>query len=135
MADFAKMVFENCWIEAENRSGKRPGGFCTSFPNKKQTRIFMSFSKSSSNFATLAHELGPGFLQHVINDLHIPNQVYAVNVAETASTFAEIIVAEANVKQAASKEEKVALLGNKVRCCVTFFMNIHARFHFETKVY
>ncbi|HLQ70777.1 MAG TPA: oligoendopeptidase, partial [Bacillota bacterium] len=26
MADFAKMAFENRWIEAEDRSGKRPGG-------------------------------------------------------------------------------------------------------------
>lgn len=109
--------------------------FAPAFRTKKQTRIVMTFSEPSSNFATLAHELGPGFHQHVMNDLHILNQGYAVNVAETASTFAEMIVAEATVKQAASKEEKVALLGNKVRRCVTFFMNIHARFLFETKFY
>lgn len=135
MADFAKMAFENRWIEAEDRAGKRPGGFCTSFPNTKQTRIFMTFSGSSSNIATLAHELGHGFHQHVMNDLHIKNQGYAMNVAETASTFAEMILADAAVKQAASKEEKVALLEDKVRRGVTFFMNIHARFLFETKFY
>ncbi|GJM76882.1 hypothetical protein HMSSN036_90980 [Paenibacillus macerans] len=27
------------WIEAEDRSGKRPGGFCTALPVSKQTRI------------------------------------------------------------------------------------------------
>lgn len=28
MANFAQMAFEKQWIEAEDRSGKRPGGFC-----------------------------------------------------------------------------------------------------------
>ncbi|MFD2208635.1 M3 family oligoendopeptidase [Virgibacillus halophilus] len=135
MADFAKMAFENRWIEAEDRAGKRPGGFCTSFPNKKQTRIFMTFSGSKSNIATLAHELGHGFHQHVMNDLHIMNQGYAMNVAETASTFAEMILADAAVKQAGTKEEKVVLLEDKVRRGITFFMNIHARFLFELKFY
>ncbi|UQW96667.1 M3 family oligoendopeptidase [Rummeliibacillus sp. G93] len=135
MADFAKMAFENRWIEAEDRAGKRPGGFCTSFPNKKQTRIFMTYSGTESNIATLAHELGHGFHQHVMNDLPIQNQRYAMNVAETASTFAEMILADAAVRQATSKEEKVALLEDKIRRGITFFMNIHARFLFETNFY
>lgn len=135
MADFAKMAFENRWIEAEDRAGKRPGGFCTSFPNKKQTRIFMTYSGTESNIATLAHELGHGFHQHVMNDLPIQNQRYAMNVAETASTFAEMILADAAVRQAASKEEKVALLEDKIRRGITFFMNIHARFLFEKSFY
>lgn len=135
MADFAKMAFDNRWIEAEDRAGKRPGGFCTSFPNKKQTRIFMTYSGTESNIATLAHELGHGFHQHVMNDLPIQNQRYAMNVAETASTFAEMILADAAVRQAASKEEKVALLEDKIRRGITFFMNIHARFLFEKSFY
>lgn len=135
MADFAKMAFQKRWIEAEDRAGKRPGGFCTSFPNKEQTRIFMTYSGSQSNIATLAHELGHGFHQHVMNDLHILNQHYAMNVAETASTFAEMILADAAVKQATSKEEKISLLEDKVRRGITFFMNIHARFLFETNFY
>jgi oligoendopeptidase F len=32
MADFAQKAFDEAWIEAEDRPGKRPGGFCTSFP-------------------------------------------------------------------------------------------------------
>ena len=30
MADFAQMAFDKSWIEAEDRPGKRPGGYCTS---------------------------------------------------------------------------------------------------------
>ncbi|WP_028784912.1 M3 family oligoendopeptidase [Thalassobacillus devorans] len=135
MADFAKMAFENRWIEAEDRSGKRPGGFCTSFPDSKQTRIFMTYSGTASNVATLAHELGHAYHQHVMNDLPILNQGYAMNVAETASTFAEMIVADAAVRNAQTEAEKLSLLEDKVQRSVAFFMNIHARFLFETRFY
>ncbi|WP_217585765.1 M3 family oligoendopeptidase [Lentibacillus saliphilus] len=135
MADFAQMAFENRWIEAEDRAGKRPGGFCTSFPASEQTRIFMTYSGTASNIATLAHELGHAYHQHVMNDIHGLNQRYAMNVAETASTFAEMIVADASVQNATSPEEKQALLEDKVQRSVAFFMNIHARFLFETRFY
>lgn len=36
MADFSQQAFEKRWIEAEDRNSKRPGGFCTSFPDKKK---------------------------------------------------------------------------------------------------
>ncbi len=135
MADFAKMAFEKRWIEAEDRAGKRPGGFCTSFPDSEQTRIFMTYSGTSSNIATLAHELGHAYHQHVMNDVNGLNQRYAMNVAETASTFAEMIVADAAVKNARNAEEKLALLEDKIQRSVAFFMNIHARFLFETWFY
>ncbi|MBN8236003.1 M3 family oligoendopeptidase [Halobacillus kuroshimensis] len=135
MADFAEMAFEKGWIEAEDRPGKQPGGFCTSFPDSEETRIFMTYSGSPASVATLAHELGHAYHQHVMNDLPVLNQGYAMNVAETASTFAEMIVADAAVKEASTKEEKMTLLEEKVQSSVAFFMNIHARFLFETRFY
>ncbi|EGL83147.1 oligoendopeptidase, pepF/M3 family [Caldalkalibacillus thermarum TA2.A1] len=135
MADFAVHAFENRWIEAEDRPGKRPGGFCTSFPDSKQTRIFMTYAGTAGNVATLAHELGHAFHQHVMNDLPPLTQRYAMNVAETASTFAELIVADAALKHAVDHREKLALLEDKVQRAVAFFMNIHARFLFETRFY
>ncbi|MBY7143815.1 M3 family oligoendopeptidase [Virgibacillus sp. NKC19-3] len=135
MADFAQMAFDKQWIEAEDRPGKRPGGFCTSFPDSEQTRIFMTYSGTPSNIATLAHELGHAYHQHVMNDVNGLNQGYAMNVAETASTFAEMIVADASVKRARSRDEKMMLLEDKIKRSVAFFMNIHARFMFENRFY
>ncbi|WP_117160909.1 M3 family oligoendopeptidase [Paraliobacillus sp. X-1268] len=135
MAQFAQMAFDQSWIEAEDRSGKRPGGFCTSFPDSKETRIFMTYAGNATNVATLAHELGHGYHQHIMDDLDVLNQSYAMNVAETASTFAEMIVADAAVKNAKNKEEKIGLLEDKIQRSVAFFMNIHARFLFETSFY
>lgn len=135
MADFTVKAFEKNWIEAEDRPGKRPGGFCTSFPDSKETRIFMTYAKTASNVSTLAHELGHAYHQHVMNNLEPLAQRYAMNVAETASTFAEMIVSDASVKTASNKEERLVLLEDKIQRSVAFFMNIHSRFIFETNFY
>lgn len=67
-------------------------------------------------------------------DVRPLNRAYAMNVAETASTFAEMIVADAALKQAGSDEEKLVLL--KIKSSeASPFMNIHARFLFETRFY
>ena len=135
MAHFAEMAFENSWIEAEDREGKAPGGFHTFFPESSQSRIFMTYSGTPSNVSTLAHELGHGFHTYAMRELHLLNRNYAMNVAETASTFAEMIVADAALKRASTKEERIALLEDKIQRSVALLMNIHARFLFETRFY
>lgn len=135
MADFAETAFRQRWIEAEDRPGKRPGGFCTSFPLSRATRIFMTYAGTASNVSTLAHELGHAYHQHVMDDLPALAQDYAMNVAETASTFAEMIVSDAALQQAGSDNERLALLEDKIQRSVAFYMNIHARFLFETSFY
>ncbi|MCE4046966.1 MULTISPECIES: M3 family oligoendopeptidase [Bacillaceae] len=135
MTGFAKKAFENAWIEAEDRHGKRPGGFHTYFPESGQSRIFMTYSGTPSNVSTLAHELGHGFHTYAMRDMHTLNRNYAMNVAETASTLAEMIVADAAVKNAKTKEEKISLLEDKIQRSVALLMNIHARFLFETRFY
>ncbi|MBW7476542.1 M3 family oligoendopeptidase [Paenibacillus oenotherae] len=135
LSDFSEVAFREGWIEAEDRGGKRPGGFCTAFPKSGQTRIFMTYSGTASNISTLAHELGHAYHQHVMNDLPPLAQEYAMNVAETASTFAELIVADSALQAAVDDNERLALLEDKIQRSTAFFMNIHARFLFETRFY
>lgn len=135
MATFAKKAFEKSWIEAEDRPGKRPGGYCTELPETQESRIFMTYSNSVNEVATLAHELGHAFHSSVMWDLPALNRDYAMNVAETASTFAELIVADATLKEATTKEEKINLLDTKMQNAIAMFMNIHARYIFENNFY
>lgn len=135
MASFAKQAFEKSWIEAEDRPGKRPGGYCTGLPESQESRIFMTYGESINEVSTLAHELGHAFHSHVMWDLPSVSQDYAMNVAETASTFAELIVADATVREASTPEEKINLLDIKMQNAIAMFMNIHARFLFETNFY
>lgn len=135
MATFAQSAFEKNWIEAEDRPGKRPGGYCTELPETQESRIFMTYSNSVNEVATLAHELGHAFHSSVMWDLPAINRDYAMNVAETASTFAELIVADATLKTAKTKEEKINLLDTKLQNALAMFMNIHSRFIFEKRFY
>lgn len=135
LASFTKMAFENSWIEAEDRENKRPGGFCTTFPISNETRIFMTYEGTPSNLATLAHEIGHAYHQHVMEGLPYYSTRYAMNVAETASTFAEQIIADASIREAKSKEEKISLLDAKINRGMAFFMNLHSRYLFETRYY
>ncbi|WP_255301227.1 M3 family oligoendopeptidase [Bacillus sp. Marseille-P3800] len=136
MADFAEMALREGWVEAENRSGKRPGGFCTGFPMEQESRIFMTYDGSMSNVATLAHELGHAYHSWCLKDNDVQSQKqYPMSIAETASTFAEMIVADALVDEADSEDVKKMLIENKLSRSLAFFMNIHSRFLFETRFY
>lgn len=135
MAQFARHAFENRWIEAEDRPYKRPGGFCTTFPVTNESRIFMTFSGTPTGQSTLAHELGHAYHAHVMKDLRELAKEYPMNLAETASTFAELIVSSAAIEQATEPEERKVLLAQRLDDAVAYLMNIHARFLFETRFY
>lgn len=135
LSAFAKLALENRWVEAENRPNKSPGGYCALLPEFKESRIFMTFMGSSNDVSTLAHELGHAFHSYVMKDLPLLNQIFAMNVAETASTFAETIVSNATVKNAKTIEEKIMLFDSKMQNAIAMFLNIHARFIFEESFY
>ncbi|GAB4073784.1 M3 family oligoendopeptidase [Barrientosiimonas marina] len=131
LSAFARHALENRWVEAEDRSNKRPGGYCAQLPEWEESRIFMTFTGSASDASTLAHELGHAFHSYVMKDLPALNQEYAMNVAETASTFAETIITNATLAKAESKDEKITLLDTKLENATAMFLNIHTRFLFE----
>lgn len=135
LSEFAGLALENRWVEAEDRPNKRPGGYCEELPEFEESRIFMTFTGSPSDASTLAHELGHAFHSYVMRDLPVLNRQYAMNVAETASTFAETIIGNATVANAKTKEEKITLLNAKIENATAMFLNIHARFLFEKSFY
>ena len=135
MAAFAQHAFENQWIEAENRQGKTPGAWMESVPDIRESRIITTFTGSVNDSATIAHEVGHGFHTSVLTDLPVWRDSYAMNVAETASTFAEMLIADANVQNAKSDAEKVVLLNAKMDNPIAMFLNIRTRFLFEKSFY
>jgi oligoendopeptidase F len=135
MAQFAKEAFEKRWVEAEDRPGKAAGGFCVSFPKSKQSRIFMTYNGSPNNVATLAHELGHAYHNLCIEDLPFFHQQIQMNVAETASTFAEMVVIDQTIASAKTAQEKEQLLDDKLQRSVAYFMNLHSRLLFEKAFY
>lgn len=135
LTTFTKHALTNRWVEAEDRPNKRPGGYCAKLPEFDESRIFMTFTGSPNDVSTLAHELGHAFHSYVLKDVPYYNQQYAMNVAETASTFAEMIIQNATIEAAETKEEKISLLATKLEGATAMFLNIHARFLFEDAFY
>ena len=130
---FAEMAIRERWIEVENRPGKRQGGFCTGLPTKQQSRIFMTYTNSADSMSTLAHELGHAYHSHVLWPRPFFLQDYPMNLAETASTFAEAVLGEQQLQSAKTTTDELKLLDNMLSDAVAFMMNIHARFIFENQ--
>lgn len=135
LADFTQGALDQRWVESEDRPGKRPGAFCTSFPVTGETRVFMTFDGSPNTVSTLAHELGHAYHAHVLKELPQLARGYGMSLAETASTFAEMIISDASIKRAQEPAERLALLEAQVQNAVVYFMNIYCRFLFETRFY
>jgi len=131
--EFARHALEERWIEAENRRGKRQGGFCTGFPTHRQSRIFMTYTDTADSMSTLAHELGHAYHSHVLRERPLFLQDYPMNLAETASTFAEAVLAEMRLDASQSSRQKLSILDNMLADSVAYMMNIHARFVFEDR--
>lgn len=59
-AHYRRMV-ELGLIDLENRPGKRPGAFCTSFDDQHQVAIFCNSTGDAEDVSTLTHEMGHAF--------------------------------------------------------------------------
>jgi len=130
---FATHAFREKWVEAENRAGKRQGAFCTGIPTQQQTRVFMTYTGTADSMSTLAHELGHAYHSWVLREQPFLLQDYPMNLAETASTFAEAVLGEKRLAAASSVSQQLGMLDQMLGDAVAFMMNIHCRFLFEDR--
>jgi pepF/M3 family oligoendopeptidase len=135
MGDFARDAVDNRWIEAEDRPGKMAGGFCTGLPVVKQSRIFMTYSGNYNEIMTLAHEIGHAYHGWVLRDRDYYGRHYTMTLAETASTFNEMLVTDAALEAAANTDERLSLVDRKLQEHLAMFCNLRCRFIFETMFY
>lgn len=91
-ADAATDFFDNGWIDAEARPGKRGGAFCSYITPDKHPYIFQSYLGKMGDVRTLAHELGHGIHSYVSRGQTYMNFHGTLPMAEVASTFAEQLV-------------------------------------------
>src|ERR1019366_6295931 len=94
LSDFAKKAFNENWIDAEPREGKRGGAFCMKI-RAGESRILANFSPTFDGMSTLAHELGHGY--HNLNLAERPPllRTAPMTLAETASIFCQTLIKEA----------------------------------------
>lgn len=80
-------------LDLESRTGKRPGGFCTSYPYRRRPFIFMNASGTGGDIRTLLHEAGHAFHGFATME-HLPylsQRRYGSEMAEVASMSMELL--------------------------------------------
>ena len=132
LCTFFKEALEKKWVESEPRPGKRPGAFCTGSLLTEESRVFMSYAGSLSDVSTLAHEIGHAFHSYQLKGLRPARQGYPMTLAESASTFAEILLAEGILTDPeASDAQKLNVLTGSINHGIAFLIDIPIRFNFE----
>ena len=133
LSNFAKRAFENRWIDALPREGKRGGAFCYNVRVINESRIMANFNGSFNNMTTLAHELGHGYHGECLREQSLLNSHYTMPLAETASIFCETIVTDAAYAQA-SEAAKLAILEHQISSAAQVIVDIYSRYLFETEL-
>ncbi len=135
MAQFSRMAIDKRWIEAEDRSGKADGAYCTGMNLKGQTRIFMTYSNDYGSMSTLAHELGHAYHTYVLKDTPQLATDYPMGLAETASIFNELKVGGAALDEVTDTQGKLMLIDQELQGTLVLFCNIYARYLFDRSFY
>ena len=137
LGTFARRAFDNNWIDAEQREGKRGGAFCMGVASVKESRILSNFDGSFDQVSTLAHELGHGFHNECAYKAgKTPMQKNTpMTLAETASIMCETIATEAVLAQVTDAQEVLAVLEAQLNNAAQVVVDIYSRYLFEKEVF
>ena len=111
LASSARRVFDDNHIDSENRIGKRGGAFCASVIPNITPYVLLNYGSSVRDVATLAHELGHAVHSMMANNHSVLNYHSTLPLAETASTFSEMLLIDkllANNTDAAVRRDLIA---------------------------
>lgn len=114
MARVAARFFDEAWIHAPVRPGKRSGAFSHPTVPSAHPYVLVNFSGTHRDVMTLAHELGHGVHQVLASRQGFYNADTPLTTAETASVFGEMLVFEHLMGQLADPAEKIAFLCSKL---------------------
>jgi oligoendopeptidase F len=133
---FEQQVIGKDWVDWEPRTGKRPGGFCTSSMLTKESRIFMTYNQSLGDMLTLAHESGHAYHGAMMRDIRPYGRGYPMTLAETASTFGEQVLMNGILDDPAiSAAQKALILDIETGHGAIYLLDIPVRYEFEKAFY
>lgn len=135
LAEITEPFFSKRWIDAELRAGKRGGAYCAGVTPDLHPYVFMNYTGKPRDVMTLAHELGHGIHDVLASKQSLLNYHPVLPLAETASTFGEMLVFDQLQSTLESSEERLALLCGKIEdIFATVFRQI-AMYRFEQEAH
>jgi oligoendopeptidase F len=93
-AEMAKRVFDQNHLDSEVRKGKRGGAFCWPSGPDLTPWVMLNYQGKSDDVSTMAHELGHAIHGMLAADHSIFTFHSNLPLAETASTFGEMVLVD-----------------------------------------
>jgi oligoendopeptidase F len=90
----ALRVFNQGHIDSEIRKGKRGGAFCSTLSPKLTPWVLLNYQGRVDDVSTMAHELGHSIHSMMAENHSIFTQHACLPLAETASTFGEMMLVD-----------------------------------------
>ena len=92
VSELARRVFAEGHIDSEVRKGKRGGAFCASTVPELTPWVLLNYQGRADDVATMAHELGHAIHAMLASHHSIYTYHSSLPLAETASTFGEMML-------------------------------------------
>jgi oligoendopeptidase F len=135
LGSIVRRSFEDRWIDAPLRPGKRGGAFCASTVPDLHPYVMLNYTATRGDVLTLAHELGHGVHAVLGARQGIFHMSTPLTLAETASTFGEEIVFDRLLERAENAESRLALLARNVEGAIATVFRQTAMNRFEDAVH
>ena len=135
LADIARRFFDEQWIDAPTRPGKRPGAFCAYTVPSHHPYVLLNWTSRSRDVSTLAHELGHGLHAYLAREQGVFHQSTPLTLAETASVFGETVTNNALLGQLEDPNARFALLASTLEDSIATVFRQVAMNRFEDSVH
>jgi oligoendopeptidase F len=135
LAGVVRTFFDESWVDAPVRSGKRPGAFCAYTVPSVHPFLMLNWTSRRRDVLTLAHELGHGLHAYLARDQGIFHQSTPLTLAETASVFGETVTFGRLLAETDDPGARLALLAESLEGQIATVFRQVAMNRFEDAVH
>ena len=114
LGDLVDRFFDEHWIDAPVRPGKRGGAFCSYGVPSVHPYVMLNYTSRRRDVLTLAHELGHGVHAALGGTQGVFHMATPLTLAETASVFGETLVFGRLLEQRRAPESRLSLLAESI---------------------
>jgi oligoendopeptidase F len=135
LAEIATRFFDERWIDAPVRPGKRPGAFCAYTVPSHHPYLLLNWTARRRDVLTLAHELGHGLHAYLAREQGVFHQSTPLTLAETASVFGETVTFGRLLEATTDPADRLALVAESLEGQIATVFRQTAMNRFEDRVH
>lgn len=135
ISSVVRKFFDEEWIDAPVRPGKRPGAFCAYTVPSHHPYLLLNWTSRQRDVLTLAHELGHGVHAFLARDQGPFQQMTPLTLAETASVFGETVTFDRLLETTDDPAERLSLLASSIEGGIATVFRQTAMNRFEHAVH